>query len=126
MQKKEEQLKKVNLTEKFSLVANYWEPKIVGELNEQYVKIAKLKGKFVWHKHENEDELFMVIKGNLTIKLREQDINLDEGEFFIIPKGIEHIPVAEKEVHVLMFEPKSTINTGNIQSEKTIECIEKI
>lgn len=119
-------LKKVNLSEKFSLFANYWEPKIVGELNEQYVKIAKLKGEFVWHQHEHEDELFMVIKGNLTIKLREKDICLTEGEFFIIPKGIEHMPVAKKEVHVLMFEPKGTINTGDIESEKTIESLEKI
>ena len=119
-------LKKVNLTEKFLLFANYWEPKIVGELNEQYVKIAKLKGEFVWHQHEHEDELFMVIKGNLTIKLRGKDICLNEGELFIIPKGTEHMPVADKEVHVLMFEPKGTINTGNIKSEKTIESIEEI
>jgi len=92
--KMEMQLKKVNLTEKFSLFNNHWEPKIVGELNEQYVKIAKLKGEFVWHHHENEDELFMVVKGSLIIKLRDADIKLKEGEFFIIPRGIEHMPVA--------------------------------
>jgi len=119
-------LKKVNLSEKFSLFVKHWEPKIVGELNGQYVKIAKLKGEFVWHKHKHEDELFMVIKGSLTIKLREKDICLNEGEFFIIPRGIEHMPVAEKEVHVLMFEPKGTINTGDIESEKTIDSLEKI
>ncbi len=124
--KMEMQLKKVNLTEKFSLFNNHWEPKIVGELNEQYVKIAKLKGKFVWHHHENEDELFMVVKGSLIIKLRDADIKLKEGEFFIIPRGIEHMPVAEKEVHVLMFEPKGTVNTGNTESEKTINDLEII
>jgi len=124
--KMEMQLKKVNLTEKFSLFNNHWEPKIVGELNEQYVKIAKLKGKFVWHHHENEDELFMVVKGSLIIKLRDADIKLKEGEFFIIPRGIEHMPVAEKEVHVLMFEPKGTVNTGNTESKKTINDLEII
>lgn len=126
MLEKEINLKKINLIEKFSLFTNHWEPKIVGELNGQYVKIAKLKGEFVWHQHENEDELFMVIKGSLTIKLREKDICLSEGEFFIIPMGIEHMPVAEKEVHVLMFEPKGTINTGDTESEKTIDLLEKI
>ena len=124
--KMEMQLKKVNLTEKFSLFNNHWEPKIVGELNEQYVKIAKLKGEFVWHHHENEDELFMVVKGSLIIKLRDADIKLKEGEIFIIPKGIEHMPVAEEEVHVLMFEPKGTVNTGNTESEKTLNNLEKI
>ena len=124
--KMELQLKKVNLTEKFSLFDNHWEPKIVGELNEQYVKIAKLKGEFVWHHHENEDELFMVVKGSLIIKLRDTDIKLNEGEFFIIPRGIEHMPVAEKEVHVMMFEPKGTVNTGNTESEKTLNNLEKI
>ncbi len=124
--KMEMQLKKVNLTEKFSLFNNHWEPKIVGELNEQYVKIAKLKGEFVWHHHENEDELFMVVKGSLIIKLRDADIKLKEGEFFIIPRGIEHMPVAEKEVHVLMFEPKGTVNTGNTESKKTINDLEII
>ncbi|MEN8199235.1 MAG: cupin domain-containing protein [Thermodesulfobacteriota bacterium] len=119
-------MKKVNLSEKFSLFTNHWEPKIVGELNEQYVKLAKLKGAFVWHQHENEAELFMVIKGNLTIKLRKEDICLSEGEFFIIPKGVEHMPIAENEVHVLMFEPKGTVNTGNTASDKKIDLLEKI
>ena len=120
------QLKKVNLTEKLSLFDSHWEPKIVGELNKQYVKIAKLKGEFVWHHHENEDELFLVVKGSLIIKLRDVDIKLNEGEFFIIPRGIAHMPVAEKEVHVLMFEPKGTVNTGNTESEKTLNDLEKI
>lgn len=119
-------MNKVNLVEKFSLFNRLWEPKIVGELNNQYVKLAKLKGEFVWHDHENEDELFMVIKGHLTIKLRDGDIELDEGELYIIPKGVEHMPVAENEVHVLMFEPMGTVNTGNVESEKTIKDIEVI
>ena len=117
---------KINLAEKFSLFTNHWEPKILGELNGQYVKIAKLKGEFVWHQHENEDELFSVIKGSLTIKLRDKDIILEEGEFIIIPKGVEHMPVAEEEVHVLMFEPKGTVNTGDTESDKTIDELEKI
>jgi len=116
----------VNLSEKFSLFDSYWDPKIVGELNNQFVKLAKLKGEFVWHHHENEDELFMVVKGKLTIKLRDGEIELNAGEFYIIQKGVEHMPVAENEVHVLMFEPKSTVNTGNVDSEKTINDLEKI
>ncbi len=119
-------MNKVNLKEKFSLFKNYWEPKIAGELNNQYVKLAKLKGEFVWHSHENEDELFMVIKGSLTIKLRDQDVILNEGEFYIIPRGVEHIPVAEEEVHVLMFEPKGTVNTGDADSDKKISELEEI
>ena len=104
----------------------HWSPKVAGELNGQYVKLAKLKGNFVWHHHENEDELFMVIKGKLTIKLKDQDINLEEGQFFIIPRGVEHMPVAEEECHVLFFEPKSVLNTGNIKTEKTVENLETI
>jgi len=119
-------MNKVNLEEKFSLFDGFWEPKIAGELNNQYVKLAKLKGEFVWHQHEIEDEFFMVIKGHLTIRLRDGDIELNEGEFYIIPKGIEHMPVAKNEVHVLMFEPKSTVNTGNTGSDKTISNPERI
>ena len=119
-------MNKVNLAEKFSLFNGFWEPKVAGELNNQYVKLAKLKGEFVWHHHENEDEFFMVIKGHLTIKLRDGDIELNEGEFYIIPKGVEHMPVAENEVHVLMFEPKSTVNTGSTDSDKTISNLERI
>jgi len=117
-------LKQVDLGEKFSLFDDFWKPKIVGELNGQYVKLAKLKGEFVWHQHEHEDELFMVIKGALTIRLREQDIDLAEGQFFIIPRGVEHLPVAEEECHVLLFEPKSVLNTGNVKNEKTVEDLE--
>lgn len=117
-------MKKINLDEKFSLIKNHWDPKIVGELNNQHIKIAKLKGEFVWHRHENEDEFFMVIKGHLTIKLRDGDIELDEGEFYIVSKGVEHLPVAEEEAHVMMFEPISTVNTGNVESDRTVSDLE--
>lgn len=113
-------MEKVNIIEKLGLFKDYWSPKIVGELNDSYVKIAKLKGEFVWHKHESEDELFLVIKGELLIKLRSKDISLKEGEFVIIPRGVEHLPVAFEEVHVALIEPKSTVNTGNVESEKTV------
>ena len=113
-------VEKVNLTEKLNLFQDYWSPKIVGELNDSHVKVVKLKGEFTWHHHEHEDELFLVIKGRLLIKLRDRDVWLQEGEFVIIPKGIEHLPVAEEEVHVLLIEPKSTLNTGNVQNERTV------
>jgi len=116
----------VDLNEKFSLFDEYWEPKIAGELNGQYVKLAKLKGAFVWHHHENEDELFMVIKGQLTIKFKDRQITLNEGQFYIIPRGVEHLPVAEEECHVMLFEPKTVLNTGNTKNEKTVEKLETI
>ncbi len=116
----------VNLNQKFALFQEYWSPKIAGELNDSYIKLAKLKGEFVWHQHENEDELFLVVKGQLLIKLRDRDIQLKEGEFVIIPKGVEHLPIAEEEVHVLLLEPKSTLNTGNVQSERTVTDLEWI
>ncbi len=113
-------MEKVNIAEKLSLFNDYWNPKIIGTLNGQHVKITKLKGEFIWHHHETEDELFLVIKGQLTLKLREKDIILAEGEFFIVPHGVEHKPVADEEVHLLMFEPATTVNTGNITNERTI------
>jgi len=119
-------MEKVNLTEKFSRFHDYWSPKIVGELNDSHVRLAKLKGEFVWHHHENEDELFLVIKGRLLIKLQDQDIWLEEGEFFIVPKGVEHLPIAEEETHVLLLEPNSTLNTGNVQNERTVTDLERI
>ena len=119
-------MKTVDLKEKLSQFNDLWSPKIVGELNGQLVKLAKLKGEFVWHHHENEDELFMVLNGKLTIKLREEDVHLSEGQFFIIPKGIEHMPVAEEECHVMLFEPKTVLNTGNVVNEKTVQNIKKI
>ena len=119
-------MEKVNLAEKFGLFDEYWSPKIVGELNGQHVKLAKLKGDFIWHHHEAEDELFLVIKGQLVIKLKGQDVVLEEGEFFIVPRGVEHKPVAEKEAHVLLFEPKSALNTGNVRNERTVENLKWI
>lgn len=119
-------MEKININEKLSTFSEYWSPKIVGGLNESYVKLAKLKCEFVWHMHENEDEMFLVIKGRLIIKLRTEDIILNEGEFFIIPRGIEHMPVAEEEVHVMLLEPKTTLNTGNIKNERTVEVLEEI
>ncbi len=113
-------MEKVNLEAKFSKFDDYWSPKIAAELNDSYVLLAKLKGDFVWHKHENEDELFLVVKGNLLIKLRDRDVHLNAGEFFIIPKGTEHFPVAEEEVHVILLEPKTTKHTGEIVTEKTV------
>jgi len=113
-------VEKVNLAQKFSLFQEYWSPKIAGELNDSYVKLAKLKGEFVWHQHEAEDELFLVVKGKLLIKLRDGDIWLEEGEFVIIPQGVEHMPVAEDEVHIVLIEPKTTLNTGNVQNERTV------
>jgi mannose-6-phosphate isomerase-like protein (cupin superfamily) len=112
----------INLSQKFDLFHEHWSPRIVGELNDSYVKLAKLQGEFVWHKHENEDELFLVVKGKLLIKLRDRDLWIDEGEFVIIPQGVEHCPVAEEEVQVLLLEPKSTLNTGDVQNERTIEA----
>lgn len=103
----------INIAEKLQLFNDYWQPHIVGELNGQHVKLAKLKGEFVWHSHADEDELFLVVKGELKIELRDKSIVLKEGEFTIIPRGVEHRPIAESEVHVLLFEPKGTVNTGN-------------
>ena len=117
---------KVNLVQKFSLFQDYWSPKIVGELNDSYVKLVKLKGEFVWHHHETEDELFLVVKGNLLIKLRDRDIFLEEGEFVVIPKGVEHLPIADEEAYVLLLEPRTTLNTGNIGNERTVADLERI
>ena len=119
-------MNKVNLVQKFSLFQDYWSPKIVGELNDSYIKLVKFKGEFVWHHHEAEDELFLVVKGSLLIKLRDRDIFLEEGEFVIIPKGIEHLPIADEEAHVLLLEPKTTLNTGNIGNERTVVDLERI
>ena len=110
---------KVNLTEKLSLFSELWSPKVVGEIGDYYIKLAKLKGEFVWHKHDAEDELFFVVKGSLTIRFRDRDIVLSPGELLVIPHGVEHMPVAEEEAHVMLFEPKTTVNTGEVQSERT-------
>jgi mannose-6-phosphate isomerase-like protein (cupin superfamily) len=116
----------VNLAQKLALFSDYWSPKIVGELNDSYVKLVKLKGEFVWHRHEHEDELFLVVKGRLLIKLRDRDLWLNEGEFVVIPRGVEHLPVAEEDVHVLLLEPKTTVNTGDMRNERTVEEPERI
>jgi mannose-6-phosphate isomerase-like protein (cupin superfamily) len=117
---------KVDLAAKFSRITGHWQPGIVGELNGQYVKIAKLKGEFVWHHHENEDELFYVFRGRLTIKLRDRDVVLDAGQFFIIPRGVEHMPVAEEETEVVLFEPQTVLNTGNVRNDRTVERLERL
>ena len=119
-------MQKVNLAEKFSLFTDYYNPRIVGELNNQHVKLAKLKGEFIWHKHDVEDELFLVIKGKLKMELRDKAIEIDEGEFIIVPHGVEHRPVADEEVHILLFEPASTLNTGNEKNELTKTHLEKL
>jgi mannose-6-phosphate isomerase-like protein (cupin superfamily) len=119
-------IEKVNLAEKFERFEEYWQPKIAGELNDSYVKLVKFKGEFVWHHHEAEDELFLVVKGQMTIKFRDGDLTLREGEFVIVPRGMEHKPVAEEEVWVVLLEPKSTLNTGNVRNARTVENLERI
>lgn len=119
-------MEKVNLAEKFSLFTDYYNPKIVGELNNQHVKLAKLKGAFIWHKHEEEDELFLVVKGKLVMELRDGTIEINEGEFLIVPHGVEHKPVAPEEVHVLLFEPATTLNTGDMVNDRTRQNLEKL
>ncbi len=109
---------KINIAEKFSQFDTHWDPKLLGELNGQHVKIVKLKGEFVWHQHEHEDELFLVVKGTLLVKFRDKDVELNEGEMLIIPKGVEHLPIAKDEVHLLMFEPVGTVNTGNVTTDE--------
>ncbi|HLE13346.1 MAG TPA: cupin domain-containing protein [Anaerolineales bacterium] len=112
--------RKVNLNEKFSLFSEHWSPKIVAELNGQHLKLVKLQGEFIWHRHAAEDELFLVVKGRLTIQLRDGEIVLEAGEFAVVPAGVEHRPQAEEEAHVLLLEPVATLNTGNVTDERTI------
>ena len=121
-----EPLRKVNLADKFGLFHEHWSPRIAGEVNDSCVKLVKFIGEFVWHQHQREDELFLVIKGRLLMKFRDQDLWVDEGEFVIVPRGTEHLPVAPEEVHVLLFEPKSTLNTGNVRNERTLNHLERI
>lgn len=119
-------MEKVNLAQKFTLFQDHWRPKIVGELNDSYVKLAKFKGEFVWHHHETEDELFLVVNGELLIKFRDSEVRVRRGEFVIVPKGIEHLPIAKEEVHVILIEPKSTLNTGNVVGDKTERDLDRI
>ena len=113
---------KVNLRQTLASFSEYWQPRIVGALNGQEVKIAKIQGEFVWHHHENEDEMFLVVHGAITLQLRDRDVHLAEGEMFIVPRGVEHRPVAEQEAHILLFEPAGTLNTGNVRNERTYEA----
>jgi mannose-6-phosphate isomerase-like protein (cupin superfamily) len=119
-------MEKVNIKEKLTLFTEHWSPKIVGELNNQQVKLAKLLGEFDWHHHATEDELFLVVKGTLTIKFRGHDVVLNEGEFIIVPAGVEHKPVADEEAHILLFEPASTLNTGNLRNERAVAELKHI
>jgi mannose-6-phosphate isomerase-like protein (cupin superfamily) len=115
----------VNLNEKLAKVKEFWSPKIVGEVNDTYVKIVKFTGEFVWHHHDNEDELFLVIKGRLRMKFRDCELRVAPGEFVIVPKGVEHMPVADEEVQVVLIEPKTTLNTGNVRNERTLPELER-
>jgi mannose-6-phosphate isomerase-like protein (cupin superfamily) len=116
----------INLQEKFSLFSDYWNPRIIGEVNECHVKAVKLKGEFVWHHHEHEDELFLVVKGTLRMKFRDHEALVREGEFVIVPRGVEHLPVADEEVHIVLIEPGTTLNTGNITNERTVAQLQRI
>jgi len=123
-------MEKVNLAQKFSLFNEHYSPKIVGEVNDSHVKLVKVKGEFVWHHHDNEDELFLILKGTLRIKYFdgdcEHEVKLSEGEFVVVPRGVEHKPVADEEVHLLLLEPKTTLNTGNVRNERTLERLQRI
>jgi mannose-6-phosphate isomerase-like protein (cupin superfamily) len=117
---------KINLAEKFDRFTEPWQPKIVGELNGQQVKLVKFVGPFVWHHHDHEDELFLVVKGRFRMEFRDRHVWLEEGEFLVVPRGIEHRPVAEEEAHVLLFEPATTLNTGNVRNERTVADLERL
>lgn len=123
-------IEKVNLSQKLSLFADHYSPKIVGELNDSHVKLVKLQGEFVWHHHDVEDELFFVVKGTLRMRVREdgteREFTIHPGEFIIIPRGVEHLPSAEDETHIMLLEPKTTLNTGNVESERTVKELDRI
>jgi mannose-6-phosphate isomerase-like protein (cupin superfamily) len=119
-------MEKVNLAQKFGKISECWKPRIAGELNGQMVKLGKFQGEFVWHHHEHEDELFLVVKGRFRMELRDRHIWLEEGEFLVVPRGVEHRPVADEEAWVLLFEPASTLNTGNVRNERTLPELERV
>ena len=119
-------MNKINIAEKLSLFNDHWNPRIIGELNGQHVKLGKFQGEFIWHKHDNEDEMFLVLEGKFTMELRDRSIEISKGDMIIIPKGTEHKPVAEEEVSVMLFEPATTLNTGNVKGELTKEQLEWI
>ncbi len=116
----------VNLARKLGTFHDRWSPKVVGEVNDTQIKLVKLQGEFVWHHHDAEDELFLVLKGRLLMRLRDGDVWVNEGEFLVVPRGVEHLPVAEEEVHVLLVEPGTTLNTGNLRNQRTVERLERI
>jgi mannose-6-phosphate isomerase-like protein (cupin superfamily) len=117
---------KINLREKLALISDYWNPHIVAELNGQHVKLVKFRGEFVWHLHDDEDELFLVVQGRFRMEFRDRAVWLEEGEMIVVPRGVEHRPVAENEVHVLLFEPAGTVNTGNVRGDRTVEKPQRI
>ena len=119
-------MNKINVAEKFSRINEMWSPKILGEVNDSYSKAVKFIGEFVWHHHENEDEMFMVISGQLRMKFRDREEIVGPGEFIVVPRGVEHLPVSDQETQVLLFEPKSTLNTGNVRNERTLAELEKL
>ena len=119
-------LEKVEVAERFALFDEPWSPKIVAELNDTYVKVVKLEGEFVWHHHDDEDELFWVVSGRLRMELRDGEVVLEPGQFLVVPKGVEHRPVAEGETHVVLIEPKTTLNTGNVRNERTVDELDRI
>jgi mannose-6-phosphate isomerase-like protein (cupin superfamily) len=119
-------MEKVNINQKLGMFQEYFSPKLVAELNGQAVKLVKLQGSFVWHHHDDEDELFMVLKGRLRMELRDGDIVLEKGEMLVVPRGVEHRPSAEEETHILLFEPATTLNTGNVRNERTVEQLERL
>jgi len=123
-------MEKVNLAQKLSLISDYYNPRIAGEINDSYLKLVKLKGEFVWHHHDVEDELFLVLKGTLRMMIKddrgEREVRIGEGEFIIMPHGVEHKPIADEEVHLLLLEPKTTLNTGNVKNERTVEKLQKV
>ncbi len=119
-------VEKVNIAEKLSLFGEHWSPKVVGELNGQHVKLVKLLGEFVWHHHDEEDELFLVVKGRFRMEYRDREEWIEEGEFVVVPRGVEHRPVAEEEAHVMLFEPAGTVNTGNATGRMTQETLDRI
>ena len=119
-------IKKINISQKLAQFNDHWNPRIIGELNKQHVKLAKIKGEFIWHKHDDEDEMFLVLKGTLKIEFRDRTETIQENEIIIVPKGVEHKPIAEEEVSIMLFEPATTINTGALENERTRKNLESI
>lgn len=119
-------MKKINISQKLAQFNDHWNPRIIGELNKQHVKLAKIKGEFIWHKHDDEDEMFLVLKGTLKIEFRDRTETIQENEIIIVPKGVEHKPIADEEVSIMLFEPATTINTGDLENERTRKNLESI